>query len=352
MRPFVFHGDSKFGFVRTSLFKTLGVVAVVLSGQAAAPAAIMFGDIFVTDPDSSGGGVWRIRSGVKTLISSNGGLGNVGSGTSFVDPQGVVIKNENTLIIADVRPAIFEVNITTGERTTISGLSGDSPLGVSYDAANGHIYFTDLSNDRIVRINADGSGGRTVISDNSGSNGTGAALSSPHDIKFDGTQLIVANSGTNEVLAIDVSTGNRTILSGGSGPQGTGTNFTNPTGVDFLRGQLLVADNTENLSPTSLYLVDPTTGDRTLITDSLSDDPQDAAFDGLGNVIVALQNEKVVQVNLTTGVETELVDFTGSNFNDNFLAVVVPEPSSMTLLFSLGSVCFAGVYRRRKQRVA
>lgn len=356
-----------------SLGRSINLVAflvAMLVGQATAlcgltqPVDVVL-DIYLTDRDSNGGGVWRIRDGVTTLISATGGLNGgvtIGGGdVNFIDPRGIVIQNATTLIVADDgRPAIIFIDINTGNRTRLGGLTTrDQPVGIAYDAVNGYIYFTDAQIDffgrdgnSIVRVNADGSGGRTVISSNDAAAiGSGPALNGPHDLTLDGDRLIVANRGTNELLSVDVTTGVRTLLSGGAGPTGSGTNYANPYGVQLYQGALLVADGSAN----SLFLVDPTTGDRTLVTDALAAQPQDAVLDGQGNAYVALSNESLVLVNLSTGAITDVAsvgagdfDPTFTVFDRTFLAVAIPEPTSLMLLASIGAACSLSGFRRRR----
>ena len=342
------------------------LVTIVLAiGHSAAIADVMLYDIYLSDPDSSGGGIWRIRNDTTTLISGNGGVGSVGSGTGFFDPTGVIIQNATTLIVSDeALEEIFFVDVNTGART-VYGLSSsnDEPAGIAYDPQNGYIYFTDKTADfagtnhfnSIVRVSTSGPENRTVISSSAPANlvGSGQALDTPHDIHFDGTNLIVTNRGTNEILSVDPTTGARTLLSGGAGPTGTGTNFTTPIGVDGRLNEFLVSDYGSN----SLFLVDAA-GNRTLVTSSIVGQPQDAVFDGLGNAYVVTDDETVVKVNLASGVITSVVSKAAGDFatstsfaTHSYMAIAIPEPSSLMFLgiiaMAAGFHCFSK-YRRER----
>ena len=89
-----------------------------------------------------------------------------------------------------------------------------------------------------------------------------AAALEPGDIVIT-TQIGPAANNDFGLVVVDPTTGNRTILSDNS--TGTGPDFTNPTGVAIEPdGDVIVS----NLGSSTIFRVDPATGDRTIVSSS------------------------------------------------------------------------------------
>lgn len=234
------------------------------------------GGLFVVDPDN----------GNRTLLSD---FGNIAQGPLCQDPIGIAIDGAGNLLVIDYSSgtgsngALFVVNPTNGNRTILSdfGNIAQGPLATdTYSvaiAANGDILVLDLSygissRGALFSVNP-ANGNRTVLSDfNNIAQGPLGDL--PFWVTVDETGNIyvvdpqVGTGSLGALFLIDPATGNRTLLSDfGNIAQG-------PTGRDAqavtldLNGNILVIDPTGGTGGEgALFLVDPATGNRTLLSD-------------------------------------------------------------------------------------
>ena len=129
-------------------------------------------------------------------------------------------------------PAILEIDLATGDRAVLSGvLTGSGPLfageitGLARSQQGSLLATTTnlyLVGPALVDVNIT-TGQRTLVS--GGSTGTGPALAAPQDVAVasDGTVSVI-DSG--QVLRIDVPTGDRSVVS--SAAVGTGAPLAGP----------------------------------------------------------------------------------------------------------------------------
>lgn len=178
-----------------------------------------------------------------TTIAGNGDFGEAGDGGQATKaqlgvPLSIAFDSNDNLYIADANfNRIRRVDANTGIITTIAGqgsetggFGGDggpainaqisAPSDISIDL-NGNIYFTDLGNQRVRRIDASTKQITTVAgngeSDFSGDGGlaTMASLSDPLAVAIDNIgNIFIADSENHRIRKVDVKTGIITTVAG------------------------------------------------------------------------------------------------------------------------------------------
>jgi sugar lactone lactonase YvrE len=283
---------------------------------------------YVADPESYGGGTGQIvrvdpTTGAQTVISSGG---------QFIDPYGVALAPDGSLIVADRGSfggagTIFRVDPTTGVQTVItSGGYLFDPSGVAF-APNGDILVADFVGRDIVRVDP-ATGQQSIVAQ-------GGLFVGPFGITTtsDGT-IFVADFGpfpgaSGAVFRVDPATGAQTLISAGG-------QFVDPSGILVAPdGSLIVSDSNAIDGRGAIFRVDPQTGAQTVIAqDGYFQEPVGEAFAPDGSLIVADAdavdgNGAVIRVDLTTGVQT-LVSSDGVFVNPLGVAVSPPAPPSST----------------------
>ena len=255
-------------------------------GQATAaqffnPEAIVSdgaGNLFIADRDNN-----RIRkintSGIISTIAGNGTAGFSGDGgpataAELYSPIGVATDTAGNVFIADGKNAIRKVS-SAGIITTVAGMggvfgfSGDGgpataakitvPGSVSVDAA-GNIYFTDIFNNRVRKVDASGVISTVVGTGVAGYSGNGvpataATLNLPSRVVADSSgNLLIADDHNNVVRFVNTSgiiytiAGDTVAGYTGDGGQATAAELTYPTGVAVdAAHNLYIADQNNNV---------------------------------------------------------------------------------------------------------
>ena len=286
--------------------------------------------IFLIDP----------ATGNRTVLSDP----THGTGPNLVAPRQITLGAGGNLIVADLGgppgppsgaqfppPAIFLVNTMTGNRMILSDATHGTgpnfgghvtgpfggPIAVALDAS-GNILVGDSGANAIFDVNAV-TGNRTVVS--SASHGSGPLFEVPAGffLNTSGALFVSSSPQVPEVESIDPLTGNRTILSNAT--HGSGPLLGSPIGFGLSAGGLLVADpgNPSLGIPPGVDLIDPVTGDRTLVS---------GAARGTGPLFT-----------FPTSIATVPAP----------APATVPEPSSLALL-SIGGLALAGWRRWKGKR--
>jgi sugar lactone lactonase YvrE len=269
-----------------------------------------------------------LSTGKRTVISSNSDLDAfdnqqaVGSGPAFDFPNNLELDAANHRVLLNEQSdrKVYSVDLNTGERSVLFDMNNTSGSGPALRL--NRMALLDLANDRLLvldGINRDlrlfaislADETRTLISDNSSvpvNPNSAYVLNNPESMVLDSAnnRVILADSVMESIIAINLNNGDQTVLSGFNSTDnsivGDGPDFDRPVDVDIdtSRNQLLVTD--AGLS--AFFIVDLTTGDRTLLEGSGTKFIQLIAADFLGdNQIVAVDQdiETVIMVDRNTG---------------------------------------------------
>ncbi len=187
-----------------------------------ATASSLIGQLMAVDPST----------GDRSVISNS----SMGTGPGLIEPEGFVVSG-NTAFVAQGAGGLMTVDLSTGNRTLFSGggagtgpaLSGEADLE-PYDGqlyVSGYGSFTVPATYGVYRIDPT-TGNRTVVENGTvGSGPTGNAAKGGLAIEPGGTILLTvgpdAANNFNGLLAVDPTTGNRTFLSDAT--HGTGPTF-------------------------------------------------------------------------------------------------------------------------------
>jgi streptogramin lyase len=182
------------------------------------------GDLYTADQDDLA--VYRINrtNGVVTFVSGPG-VGSGPAFTSHVYGI-VVETNGNPVVVDGIGGllAVIRVDAHTGNRVVLSagsnstvprgsGASFQSPFGIAIEST-GNFLVTDINRNAVIRVDRV-SGNRTLLSgDPFGDNvGTGPDMSSPMGIAIRSDDEIFVYGGAGQLMKIDPVNGNRTTIS-------------------------------------------------------------------------------------------------------------------------------------------
>ena len=211
--------------------------------------------------------------------------------------------------------------LSTGVLTTLSEAgtgTGDIPQFVEnmvFDSSNARLLVADSATNTIYAIDTT-TGNRTVVSD--GSTGTGIAATGDMFLDLDVANdvLLVATNDQNGVIEIDLSDSSRSLLTPNT-LTATGTELSHPSEIiaDSFNSRYLVLDANTN----RIVAVDEVTGARSLvanISENLENqDSSGMAIDSLNELAYVFTNnpsisfigngdDALIEVNLNTGVNT------------------------------------------------
>ena len=127
------------------------------------------------------------------------------------------------------------------------------PFGITTDGTN--LYVADTSNNRIRKIDISTKEVSTLAGDGDyysyDGNGTNSGINYPKGVATDGSNLYVAETGSNNIRRIDLSTEEVTTLAGSgtyssSDGHGTEAGFMDPLGITIEGSDMYVADSSGN----------------------------------------------------------------------------------------------------------
>ncbi len=181
--------------------------------------------------DSGNWRVRRIENGIITTVAGNGGYGTSGDGgpaseASMLDARGLVFDRQGNLYFSDhganrVRKIDVGGTITTVAGGTAPGFAGDGgpavdalldgPEDLAVDDL-GNLYVADSGNDRVRRINVDGTietiaGGGPESAAEDGIPATAAFVPRPSGVSFDDAGNLYVTQGDyfGKIRRIDLS---------------------------------------------------------------------------------------------------------------------------------------------------
>ena len=194
-------------------------------------------------------------TGNRMIISKRIDTGMVGSGPAFMNPNGIAVQDDGSLVVVDAGlKAVVRVD-KYGDRMIISkridtgnemgmGMVGGGPAfvrpsGIAVED-DGSLVVVDSGLAAVVRVNKYGD--RMIISNNVDDMGSWPAFMNPNGIAVqDDGSLVVVDAGLKAVVRVDPTTGNRMIISNDS--TGMGPDFVFPSGIAVEDdGSLVVVD--------------------------------------------------------------------------------------------------------------
>jgi cysteine-rich repeat protein len=313
----------------------LAVDKTALAAKLNYPGAVTYrnGQLFIAD--SINHRIQRVNTdGTVVNIAGTGDPGISGDGPAnsarLNYPSGIAVDAQGVVYIADSANNVIRRVSPNGTMTTIagngtSGFNGDGraatdstlsyPIGVALDAG-GFVYIADTYNNRIRRINQDGT--MTTVAGTGSSGATGdrgpavaATFSLPHSIAFDGVgQMYIADSQNSLIRRISLGGTIETVA--GKGPVG----LNSPSGVAVDgSGRVLIADTFNNVvrrvnSDGSMETVagtgsDGAQGDFGVAMLAGLNHPSGVATDEQGRIIIAdTFNNRIRRVNIDGTIET------------------------------------------------
>jgi len=229
----------------------------------------------ITDSSYEGLFVVDLATGDRELVTENGD----GNGADFImNPvavayaaatgSAIVADRGNTGFTGtDADALLFRVNLATGAREILSDNSGAyagpdfvEPTGIALDEAGGRAFVVEAADPpALIEVDLD-TGERSTVADNSGAYG-GPDFGGPLGVVYDreNDRVLVLDNSLKSVLAVDPGTGNRTVLSDDNDP---GPDFGIVWGMTGGDGQdrVFVTDRTN----TALLIVDLPSGARAI----------------------------------------------------------------------------------------
>lgn len=356
------------------------------------------GNIYIADQYNH-----RIRkvnaiTGIITTIAGNGTNGNSGDGglatnANLSYPRKVTVDVAGNLYISE-NNRIRKVNISTGTISTIagngtSGYGGDGnsainalisgPSKVSFDAT-GNLYFSDIGNNRIRKINVNtiiittiaGNGIASYSGD--GSLATSASLNFPSSIDVDVSgNLFIADRLNHRIRKVNANTGIISTIAGngiagfgGDGSVASSASLDNPSDLAIdSSGNLYIADtynfrirkvnaSSSNITTVAGNGTQGHGGDGSAATSASIYEPFSLAIDKLSNLYISDRFYcRIRKVNLITGIISTVA---GSGFagyggdGGPAIAASLNAPSGVTV-DSLGNLYIADAGNNRIRKV-
>jgi sugar lactone lactonase YvrE len=138
----------------------------------------------------------------------------------------------------------------------------------------GTLIVSDTNADAIFAV--DPANGKRMLVSKFNVRGSGPEIALPRGIILDSSNniYVVNTSPVVAIIKIDPVTGNRTTVSSSTAGVGTGPNFLTPSGIAIRSdGKLIVSDTggtNGNAGSDAIFVVDPATGNRTILSDDVT----------------------------------------------------------------------------------
>lgn len=312
--------------------RVLAVAVVLVAGLSAEASADFTNNLFVADLNNKLAFGFDIKTG-----ASNGSFG----GANLTGPRGIAVGPDNNVYVSDVgTKSVVEFNGATGAfiKTFVSSGSGglNFPYGMMF-GPDGNLYVSSQATNQVLEYN--GSTGAFIKAI-----GAGSPLNSPIGLAFgpNGDLFVASSMSSNgQVLEFNPTTGTYVGVFGPGVQQVSGLAFGN--GVFYVASGIPggAAFDVRNATNGSII---------TSINDP-------AHLNTIGGLVVGADTKLYIASYGTGNVVRYNADgtfdkifVTGSSVGMSgpiYLALGVPEPSSMALL-AIGAFGLAGVALRRK----
>jgi sugar lactone lactonase YvrE len=233
--------------------------------------ALTGGNLYIVDSSNNNIRQMGLSTDSVTTLAGSAGTSQDGIGTAARFNQTIGATTDGTnLYVADTNSTIRKIVITTGEVTTIAGAAGQqgssdglgtaarftSPMGITTDGTN--LYVADFGSNTIRTV-VIATGAVSTLAGTTGQAGSADGISgaarfnNPIGITTDNINLYVADYNNHTIRKIVIATGAVTTLAGSAGQSGsadgvgTSARFFNPDGITTDGTNLYVAD-TQNHS--------------------------------------------------------------------------------------------------------
>jgi len=286
-------------------------------------------------------GVVSSFTGAANTPSAYGAADGTDTAATFGLPWSITTDGTNLYVADANNNKIRKIVIATGAvssftgETNVRGATGsadgagtaatfNAPLGITTDGT--YLYVGDTNNATVRQIAIASGMVSTLAGTVPGTDGTGAAasFSTPGEVTTDGTNLYVADSGSNKIRRIVISTGVVTTLAGTGAPgaadgPGLSATFSDPIGITTDGTNLYVTD-AYNYKIRKIVIATGVVSSFTGVADTAS--PAGAAdgagpgatFGGAGGIttdgtnlyVIDPNNYKIRKVVIATGVVSSL----------------------------------------------
>lgn len=141
-----------------------------------------------------------------------------GEGEDFCTVNDIAFSGGRLLVVDSCNKSVYEINIETGDRTTIvsnsfgSGVDLESPRGLELSLDTNQLFLTEVFNNNLISVDLE-TGYREVVSGNS--IGSGPQFIEPREIELDleNNRIFVENYSYYNLTSVDLITGDREIVS-------------------------------------------------------------------------------------------------------------------------------------------
>lgn len=247
-------------------------------------AKIVVNDVKAVQLDPAGGPLWvaqvPLMPGANTLDAVvTDAVGNAAPTLSIVvhnrsipDPATAIVRSPGTTpgLLMTTRYGVLFVDDATKMISLISGpLRGTgaafgTPCGLAVENVN-RVWVSDKATKTLVTVDLDDEGARVLASGLSV--GTGTALGTPGGLVFDpgGPRILVTDTTSKVIWAVDPANGNRTLFSGKSGMLTEGAELPSlaaPIALDAANGRVAIYVPTTQ----TILAVDLTNGAQTKLS--------------------------------------------------------------------------------------
>ncbi len=223
------------------------------------------------------GGVLHIADidGSNLQPLSNSSSSN--SDASIVAPFGMVQDSLGVLYVIDAGGSFYTVDIETGARSLISDSATPAgganpfttPTSLILDREESRALITEYTAGQLLWVDLL-TGARTVFVDND-------VVTNPFDVKYDvdDERAIIADSGLQAILSLNLGTGDVSTISSESVPEGGSNDLFNPWGIaidDINDIALVLSDQGELGLWSSIKVIDLNSGERVTLTNPVCPD--------------------------------------------------------------------------------